>query len=161
MTPRRRWRWLVSLVVVALSSLADGGGAGSSLARLRAPDAGTSVQVVDPPVVLLPDGGVQGSLNKDHIRGVIRRSLDRVRGCYEAYLKKRDLEAPDGKLVVRFVIGPDGVVREAALDERTSLADDDLGACVLAVMKSLRFQRPAGGGSVTVNYPFIFKHAPD
>lgn len=130
-------RWAALLLLLSLTAAA------------AEPDAGV------PP--LLPDGGVAGKLRKEHIHDVISRARPAIRRCYEEHLARSFI---DGKLVIRFVIGPDGSVAAAEISQDT-LDAPAVADCLLAVARAWRFERPAGGGSVTVNYPFIFKAAWD
>lgn len=95
----------------------------------------------------------QGALDKDVIRRVIRRSLSRIRYCYERELLKDPNLA--GRVSVRFVIRPDGTVTGVS-DGGSSLPSEEAKACVRRAISALVFPRPKGGGVVTVTYPFIF-----
>ena len=94
-----------------------------------------------------------GSLTKDEVARVIRRNLARFKFCYERALAS----APNlaGKVALRFTILPDGRVAKVTVDE-SSLEDAPVEGCVQKVMRSLRFNRPRGGGIVVVRYPFVF-----
>ncbi len=142
----------------ALSTGGKGGGH-SLLGALRRPgDGGVEVDSpAGPWIGGLPDGGLAGTLPKEHIQAVIRSKVPDVRRCYEAALDAG--AGPEGKLVVQFVIGPDGSVR--SVDAKTdSMGRPDLASCVFAAVRMMRFSRPLGGGTVIVNYPFVFKTAP-
>ncbi|MEW5738402.1 MAG: AgmX/PglI C-terminal domain-containing protein [Myxococcota bacterium] len=104
------------------------------------------------------DGGVGGAIDKESVRRVVRSGFGGVRRCYEEYLTRTGLDFPDGKLVIDFVIGVDGRVTSAELHESSSLRDERLASCVLAVFRGLRFVKPVGG-PVHVTYPFVFKSA--
>lgn len=93
-----------------------------------------------------------GYLPKEEIQKVVRSAHPEVRKCYEAGLG-RDAGLT-GRVTVRFVIEPDGSVKNAGHDEeKTTLPDDDVVTCVVASMKNLRFPQPEGG-RVFVVYPF-------
>ncbi len=96
---------------------------------------------------------IMGSLDKRVIARVIRRGLARVKYCYEKSLAR----SPNlsGRLALRFVIGPDGKVTRIEVSSST-LGAPEIDQCVEGVLKSLVFPKPAGGGSVTVTYPFNF-----
>ncbi len=95
----------------------------------------------------------QGALDKDIIRRIIRRSLGRIRYCYERELVKNPNLA--GRVSVRFVIRPDGTVTSVA-DGGSSLPSEEVKACVRQAIAALTFPQPKGGGVVVVTYPFIF-----
>jgi TonB family protein len=103
------------------------------------------------PVTPSPGGGLPRLV----IAQEIRRNTPRVRACYERALQRVRLE---GKLKVRWVIGPEGRVVSA---EAETKLDDDVDACVLGVVRAMTFPPPEGGGNVNVTYPWIFKMAGD
>ena len=93
--------------------------------------------------------------DKDTIRGVVRANIGAITFCYE----KRLLGAPGlaGKTQAQFTIAPDGTVSAAT----ASGFDADVDACVANVIQTqMKFPAPPGGGSVNVNYPFVFKATP-
>jgi TonB family protein len=91
------------------------------------------------------------SRSQNDIKKVIRRRLGGIKHCYEKRLKRNpDLK---GKIVVRFVIHPGGKVIEVEVMENTT-GDRELGQCIAARVKSVRFP-PAEGGETSVVYPFI------
>ena len=91
------------------------------------------------------------SRSQNDIKKVIRRRLGGIKHCYEKRLKRNpDLK---GKIVVRFVIHPGGKVIEVEVVENTT-GDRELGQCIAARVRSVRFP-PADGGETSVVYPFI------
>jgi TonB family protein len=91
------------------------------------------------------------SRSQNDIKKVIRRRLGGIKHCYEKRLKRNpDLK---GKIVVRFVIHAGGRVIEVEVVENTT-GDRELGQCIAARVKSVRFP-PAEGGETSVVYPFI------
>ncbi len=97
---------------------------------------------------------VKGFLSKDVIQRVVRRSMGRIKYCYEKALIRRVDMA--GKVMVRFVVGGQGKVISASLSSST-LGDKGTEACILTVVRAMVFPKPKGGGLVVVNYPFVFK----
>lgn len=97
-----------------------------------------------------------GSLDKELIRQVIKKNVTQVRFCYEQQLI--ELPTLSGKVAVKFVIAPDGSVSSAQAVENTSgnLAFQN---CIAARVRTWRFPKPKGNGSVIVTYPFVFKVA--
>lgn len=129
-------------VGTGLGGGSDGSGAGmGTLGTRPRPDVATGTATQ------------RGALDKDVIRRVIRRSLSRIRYCYERELVKDPNLA--GRVSVRFVIRPDGTVT-AVSDGGSSLPSEEAKACVRRAIAALVFPRPEGGGVVTVTYPFIF-----
>ncbi len=99
---------------------------------------------------------IQGSLDRDLVRRVIRRNIHQIRYCYE-----RELQISQGlfgKVAARFVISPNGRVQQAKVEE-TTLNNATVEACVLRKIRLWRFPKPKGGGFVVVRYPFIFKRS--
>lgn len=97
---------------------------------------------------------VAGGLSKEAIRRTIHRNLSQVRFCYEESLQaKPDLQ---GRVAVRFIIGPSGAVQAAAI------ASDDVGdarvaACIAGAVGRWLFPAPEGSGIVSVTYPFVLQ----
>ena len=63
--------------------------------------------------------------------------------------------ARHGRVVVRFVVGADGVVRSASVDSNTT-GDAELGLALSEAIRRWRFPPPEGGDDVTVSFPFVF-----
>lgn len=79
-----------------------------------------------------PDAGAfTGTLDKELIMKGIRSQTPTARHCFEE---------PGGKLVVRFVIGPDGSVTESELAEPTTCSNKTV-SCVLKAMKGVKTDR--------------------
>jgi hypothetical protein len=96
-----------------------------------------------------------GSLARESIAAAIRADLKGLRGCYEHELTKTP--TLEGKIVVKFLIGPDGKVHTADDASDQPFPSAKVTSCVLARVRALSFPKPIGGGEVTVKYPFIFK----
>jgi hypothetical protein len=107
-----------------------------------------------PPPIRAGTPEVHGALSKEVIRREIHRHLNEVRFCYEEGLRGQpDLQ---GRVAVKFVIAPTGMVQAAAR------ASSDLGhgrteQCIVAAVKRWTFPAPDGGGLVIVTYPFALQ----
>jgi hypothetical protein len=90
------------------------------------------------------------------IRRVITNAISSVRWCYEAALE----HVPDlrGRVVMRFLIEPDGDVRRVEIDAN-HLGIAGPACCIGRVLQGLRFPPPVGGRFAVVNYPFSFSPA--
>lgn len=99
---------------------------------------------------------ITGTLDREVIRRVVRSHSDQVRYCYERALTLNP--GLQGKLEIRWIIGPDGVVISADVASN-GLGNADVAGCVKTRVKTWRFPAPRGGGIVAVNYPFFFKKA--
>ena len=92
--------------------------------------------------------------SKEQIRGVVRNNMKAIRGCYNRLLAEQP--ALRGRVMVRFVIGPEGAV-EAAMVEDSTVPSDPLERCVVDVVTQMTFPVPDEGGKTVVSYPFVFE----
>jgi len=99
---------------------------------------------------------VVGGLSKEVIAKVIRDHQREIKYCYESALNKFPELA--GKVAVQFLIGADGTVQDAAVNE-TSLNNSEAENCMLTRIRRWKFPEPEGGGVVSVGFPWIFKPA--
>jgi len=77
-----------------------------------------------------------------------------VRECYEEALRSwLDLE---GRVAMRFVIGPQGTVI-GAHQVSNDTGVDALGCCIAQAMRSWTLPKPTGGGSVVVTFPYVMQ----
>jgi metallo-beta-lactamase class B len=99
-----------------------------------------------------PSGGVQGSLDKEVVRRIIRRHINEVKYCYE----KRLFQQPElfGKIMVRFTVDATGAVIKAE-PESSTLDDAPVEACIVQAVRRWEFPKPLDGGTVTFTYPFV------
>jgi TonB family protein len=97
------------------------------------------------------DAGAPYSLSPASVRRVIRDGLRDVALCHEQALS----EDPQlsGRVVVRFVVGPTGSVLAATVFSST-IAQRFLRQSLVNTVRGWRFDAPADGGVVTINYPF-------
>jgi len=93
------------------------------------------------------------AIDRDVVRQIVREHIDEVRGCYNEGLA-RDAKLA-GRIAVNFVIGPDGHVASATIQE--GIGDDGVDQCVVERLETWKFPAPVGGGNVVVTYPFDFK----
>jgi outer membrane biosynthesis protein TonB len=82
----------------------------------------------------------------------MRQSRGAFRRCYEEHLPCcPNLQS---RVTVRFVIGRDGSVTQAA-DAGSDMPDGRIVACVVRAVSALHFPPPKGG-PLTVTYPLSF-----
>lgn len=94
---------------------------------------------------------VQGSLDKEIIRRVVRQHRREIKYCYESELQKnKNLK---GRVVVRFTISATGSVVSAVVKE-SNLDNASVERCMTGKIRRWVFPEPKGGGIVIVNYPF-------
>jgi hypothetical protein len=90
-----------------------------------------------------------GRLFPEAISGAVRNQIDLVDSCFAAGQKRNAKLA--GTVTVRWSFGRDGVARDVS-DERSTLPDKEVVACVVGVFRSIRFPT-SRGGQVTVVFP--------
>lgn len=96
---------------------------------------------------------ILGALDRSLIDEVIRRNMAQIRYCYQRELTKSP--ALEGKLVVKFVIAPDGTV-SSATTKTSTLNNPAVEQCVNGRFMKMQFPEPKGGGVVIVSYPLVF-----
>lgn len=89
---------------------------------------------------------------KTAIGEYVRSHADEVRDCYAKRLNDRP--TLQGKLMVRFDIGPNGKVIGATAE---GIPDTQLVSCVVGVVRKWEFEKPMSGGKLRVPFPFILK----
>jgi TonB family protein len=108
------------------------------------------------PEVIGSIGSVQGVLDKEIIRRIVRRHLNEVKYCYEQALAKQP--KLDGRVVTKFTISGTGQVI-AAFVQSSTLGSPAVEMCVASAIKRWEFPAPSGGGLSMVSYPFTFSPA--
>jgi len=85
------------------------------------------------------------------IAATVRRNLSALQHCYEDAIKK----APtlQGKVVLRFTVGADGLASEVEVDEDT-VGSPGLVRCLERRFRAWRF--PAAPSPCVVSHPFVF-----
>jgi TonB family protein len=137
----------------SLSTIGHGAGGGSGAGYGR----GSGRTGAAPPSMKMGSAVVRGHLAKDVIRRIIRSRINEIRHCYEkALLAEPGLE---GRVVIRFVIGADGKVASATVEEST-FDEDVIENCMLEAIKRLTFPTTKDGGVNVVIYPFVLKPTP-
>ncbi|MEM6992156.1 MAG: AgmX/PglI C-terminal domain-containing protein, partial [Myxococcota bacterium] len=103
------------------------------------------------PRVRMAKATVQGALDRDIIRRIVRAHINEVRYCFMQGLQ-RDPDL-DGRIAVQFTIGATGKVTASTVAEDT-VGGKTVAACTAKAVKRWKFPRPVGGGTVSVRYPF-------
>jgi Zn-dependent protease with chaperone function len=96
--------------------------------------------------------GPGGQLFPESIENVVRGHFGQLLNCYEQG-RRKDPQLK-GKVTVKFVIGEDGITKEAT-DAGSTLPDKDVVNCVVAAFRQRKY-RESHGGPVTVVYPVQF-----
>jgi tetratricopeptide (TPR) repeat protein len=129
-----------------------GGGGGTGSGYGRGAGAGFGGRGTRVPTVRQARAEVQGNLDRDIIRRIVRAHINEIRYCYNQTLARDPNDG--GRVLTEFVIGSDGRVVSAQAKEST-LKDNATAACIATAIRRWTFPRPEGGGTVTVSYPFI------
>lgn len=103
-----------------------------------------------PPELGAPD---EPTLDRQHIAERISSDATLINQCYRLLRVRRARAA--GKLVVRFQVHEDGSVGWA-WTPISELVDAETEECVAARFRRLSFDKPVGGGTMTVNFPIEF-----
>ena len=130
----------------SIGTASQGAGAGSGSGRLAG---GHSASV---PQVRMGQAKVDGHLPPEVIARIVRQNFGRFRLCYENGLRNNPNLA--GRVSVRFVIGRDGAVSNAA-NGGSDMADSSVVQCVIRQYYGLSFPTPEAG-IVTVVFPVQF-----
>jgi hypothetical protein len=131
--------------------IGKGGGGGSGSGYGRGAGAGFGGRGTRQPQVRQAKAQVQGALDRDIIRRIVRAHINEVRSCYNAGLTKDpNLQ---GRVSVNFVITGVGTVGSSVVQEST-LKDSSVANCIAKAVKRWKFPKPRGGGNVIVTYPF-------
>ena len=97
---------------------------------------------------------VQGGLDKDLIRRVVRAHINEIRYCYNQGLA-RDPNLK-GRVAVQFQINSVGKVPTAVVSD-TDVKDGNVSSCIAQSVRRWSFPKPDGGGTVIVTYPFVLQ----
>lgn len=103
-----------------------------------------------------------GTLDREYIRGAVRELHPLIAECYDLAREAAEREGadvPEGRLVVRFVIGGEpgvgGVIEESAVMDESELRHPLLEECLTETIYTVELPAPEEGGRVTVHYPFV------
>jgi hypothetical protein len=92
-----------------------------------------------------------GDLPKYVIKETLAGAYPQVKACYETGLATKPELA--GVVSTQFFITPNGTVASS----NASGVDGEVALCIADVIKGIEFPKPAGGGGVQVNAPFILR----
>ncbi|MEZ4454785.1 MAG: AgmX/PglI C-terminal domain-containing protein [Nannocystaceae bacterium] len=97
---------------------------------------------------------VQGQLDPDLIRRIVRAHINEIRYCYNEGLA--DDPELAGRVAIAFTIGTSGDVTAVSTAEST-LADASVPHCMQAAVARWKFPKPDGDAPVQVTYPFVLE----
>jgi hypothetical protein len=96
--------------------------------------------------------GPGGRLFPTAIQNLVRAHFGEIAACYDEGRKRNP--SLKGKVTVKYVIGEDGLTKEAA-DQGSTLPDKAVVDCVVGKFRACKYQE-SHGGQVTVVYPIEF-----
>ena len=113
-------------------------------------DGGTAPVREGPDVEKLPF--TQGT-----VKEVIDFNLPKIQACYNEMLAEQT-KAKEGMLKTSWEITAEGLVAKAKVERKgTTLKDPKLHECVVTVLSTMTFPKPADGKVHPIEYPFNLK----
>lgn len=97
---------------------------------------------------------VDGPMDKDIIRRIVRAHINEVRYCYNQGLEQDPALA--GRVAVQFKIGAQGKVEEATVAS-SDLDSEEVSSCIAGAVKRWKFPKARDGQSVVITYPFVLE----
>ncbi len=131
---------------MAVRGRSTGTGTGAKHATLS--DRGERKVAVKPGVA-----AVEGQLDREIIRRVVREHRREISACYQQQLQKD--ASLQGQITISFVIDMSGKVAGSKVS-KTTMNNKAVEDCIALRVQRWRFPQPKGGGIVRVNYPFTF-----
>ncbi|MCX4240670.1 AgmX/PglI C-terminal domain-containing protein [Paraliomyxa miuraensis] len=101
-----------------------------------------------------PSASVEGALDKDIIRRIVRAHINEIRYCYNEGLQRNEDLA--GRVAIQFTVGKEGKVTSSHVSE-DSLDDEAVSSCMAEAVGRWMFPRPADGEDVVITYPFVLE----
>lgn len=94
----------------------------------------------------------------DGVRAVVKWHMPGIQACYERVLAEAGTKI-EGRITVRFLVNPDGTVKEARVYPRaTSLKNESVQDCVLSSVHAWIFPKADDGRIHPIEYPFDLKY---
>lgn len=106
---------------------------------------------------LPPADGPKGEAGRraEDIQAAVKAKRPTARACYDEAQKKTP--TLEGDITIAWTIDPQGKITEARVDPTGStITDETLGKCLVAVIQTLSFPASAGGKETRARYPFNF-----
>ena len=104
-----------------------------------------------------PEGKRSGScvncIDKRDVDVAVKMRMDKIRECYQRELRRTPNLA--GELMMSFVVQRDGTVGSATV-KRSSINNVAVEACVREQFLMMKFAKPPGNQTISVNYPIVF-----
>ena len=128
--------------------IGKGGGSTMPTKDSSSDEAGRGKRVA---MVRLKKVEVEGAMDSDIVRRIVRAHVNEVRECYNTALD----EDPDtsGLIEIEFVIASTGKVKSSQV-ARSSVTGGDPGPCIVKAVKRWKFPKTKDGKTARVRYPF-------
>src|SRR5690606_32561969 len=97
--------------------------------------------------------GSLGGLTPEQILKVVKTRQRAIQACYSRELQRS--KGLGGTITVAWKIDSAGFVSRAKV-RTTTMRNGRVEDCIVRQVNSMKFPSPKGGGSATVNFPFIF-----
>lgn len=99
------------------------------------------------------DGSCVNCIDKRDVDVAVKMRMDKIRGCYQRELRRTPTLA--GELLMSFVVQRDGTVGSATV-KRSSINNVAVETCVREQFLLMKFAKPPGNQTISVNYPIVF-----
>ena len=99
---------------------------------------------------------VNGSIDSRLIRKIVRDHNSEVLKCYSEHQLIKPKDFFNGRIVVNWLINPQGGVSKVSVKE-TTMITKKVECCIQNSIKNWKFPVPKNGGTVMVEYPFVFE----
>ncbi|MDC0742553.1 AgmX/PglI C-terminal domain-containing protein [Polyangium mundeleinium] len=96
---------------------------------------------------------LSGTLTDEQIQTAVNENVKAFDACYTIGADKDGKLA--GTITLQATVGPLGVVNEASV-KKSTVGNPKVDDCVRKAFKTIKFPRPAGGGTVMITYPMTF-----
>jgi len=100
---------------------------------------------------------VSGGLSKADAERILAQYLKDMQQCYQAALLKNP--ALQGEAKLKVTVDASGKITDVTLTSDT-LSDEDMKACIIAIVKQWQFTALADGKAASVEYSLVFKPKP-
>ena len=97
---------------------------------------------------------VQGTVDPVDLQQGLREHQPAIRACWDKAVRVDPNQG--GSVELRFVVGVDGRVNDAAI-RASELDNPQLEACITRAFENMRFTAPAGGGIATIDYEMVLE----
>ena len=95
----------------------------------------------------------QGILDRAQIQKVVNKGLGQIQFCYEKELLRN--QSLSGKVIFQWTISTRGRVSQVKTVKSTMRSNAAI-TCMISKIKTWKFPKPRGDGTVIVTYPFVF-----